>query len=173
MPGFELFGPEEKQEVADVMENGFTFRYNFDAMRNDRWKTRDMEQLLCDKMNVKHAHLLSSGTAALQTALAAAGIGAGDEVIVPPFTFVASVEAVFMAGAIPVFAEIDETLCLSPEGIEAAITPRTKAVNLVHMCVPWPRWTKSKPSVKNTIWYCWKMPVRLSAAATKVRHWAP
>ncbi|EDP99101.1 8-amino-3,8-dideoxy-alpha-D-manno-octulosonate transaminase KdnA [Shewanella benthica] len=134
MPGFELFGPEEKQEVADVMENGFTFRYNFDHMRNDRWKTREMEQLLCEKMNVKHAHLLSSGTAALQTALAAAGIGAGDEVIVPPFTFVASVEAVFMAGAIPIFAEIDETLCLSPEGIEAAITPRTKAVNLVHMC---------------------------------------
>jgi 8-amino-3,8-dideoxy-alpha-D-manno-octulosonate transaminase len=134
MPGFELFGPEEKQEVADVLENGFTFRYNFDHMRNDRWKTREMEQLLCQKMNVKHAHLLSSGTAALQTALAAAGIGAGDEVIVPPFTFVASVEAVFMAGAVPIFAEIDETLCLSPEGIEAAITPRTKAVNLVHMC---------------------------------------
>lgn len=134
MPGFELFGPEEKQEVADVMEHGFTFRYNFDPIRNDRWKARDMEQLLCEKMNVKHAHLLSSGTAALQTAMAAAGIGAGDEVIVPPFTFVASVEAVFMAGAIPVFAEIDETLCLSPEGIEAAITPRTKAVNLVHMC---------------------------------------
>jgi len=62
MPGFELFGPEEKQEVADVMEHGFTFRYNFDHMRNDRWKTRDMEQLLCEKMNVKHAHLLSSGT---------------------------------------------------------------------------------------------------------------
>ena len=134
MPGFELFGPEEKQEVADVMENGFTFRYNFDHMRNDRWKTRDMEQLLCEKMNVKHAHLLSSGTAALQTAMMAAGIGAGDEVIVPPFTFVASVEAVFMAGAVPIFAEIDETLCLSPEGIEAAITPRTKAINLVHMC---------------------------------------
>ncbi|TCN82296.1 8-amino-3,8-dideoxy-alpha-D-manno-octulosonate transaminase KdnA [Shewanella fodinae] len=134
MPGFELFGPEEKQEVADVMEHGFTFRYNFDQMRNGRWKTREMEQLLCEKMGVKHAHLLSSGTAALQTALAAAGIGAGDEVIVPPFTFVASVEALVLAGAVPVFAEIDETLCLSPEGIEAAITPRTKAVNLVHMC---------------------------------------
>ncbi len=134
MPGFELFGPEEKQEVADVMENGFTFRYNFDQVRNDRWKTREMEALLAQKMNAKHVHLVSSGTAALQTAFAAAGIGAGDEVIVPPFTFVASVEAVFMAGAIPVFAEIDETLCLSPEGIEAAITPRTKAVNLVHMC---------------------------------------
>ena len=134
MPGFEIFGEEEKKEVADVMENGFIFRYNFDPIRNNRWKAKEMEALLCEKMSVKHAHLLSSGTAALQTSLAAAGIGAGDEVIVPPFTFVASVEAVIMAGAIPVFAEIDETLCLSPEGIEAAITPRTKAVNVVHMC---------------------------------------
>lgn len=134
MPGFEIFGDEEKKEVADVMENGFIFRYNFDPVRNGRWKAKEMEELLCEKMGVKHAHLLSSGTAALQTALAAAGIGAGDEVIVPPFTFVASVEAVIMAGAVPVFAEIDETLCLSPEGIEAAITPKTKAVNLVHMC---------------------------------------
>ncbi|WP_196138149.1 DegT/DnrJ/EryC1/StrS aminotransferase family protein [Aliikangiella sp. G2MR2-5] len=134
MPGFEIFGPEEKQEIADVMENGFIFRYNFDPVRNGRWKAKEMEAMLCEKMGVKYAHLLSSGTAALQTALAAAGIGAGDEVIVPPFTFVASVEAIIMAGAVPVFAEIDETLCLSPEGIEAAITPKTKAVNLVHMC---------------------------------------
>jgi 8-amino-3,8-dideoxy-alpha-D-manno-octulosonate transaminase len=66
--------------------------------------------------------------------LAAAGIGAGDEVIVPPFTYIASVEAVIFAGALPVFAEIDETLCLSAEGIKKAITPKTKAVLLVHMC---------------------------------------
>ncbi|GAB6035128.1 DegT/DnrJ/EryC1/StrS family aminotransferase [Galenea microaerophila] len=134
MPGFELFDGAEKQQVDEVMEKGFTFRYNFDAMRNGVWKAKEMEQMLCDKLNVKHAHLVSSGTTALMTALAAAGIGAGDEVIVPPFTFVATVEAIVLAGAIPVFAEIDETLCLSPEGIEAAITPRTKAVNLVHMC---------------------------------------
>ena len=134
MPGFELFGAEERQEVADVMANGFTFRYNFDGMRNGRWKAAEMESMLQDKFQVRHAHLVSSGTAALQTALAASGVGAGDEVIVPPFTFVASVEAIVMAGAIPVFAEIDDTLCLSPEGIEAAITPRTRAVNLVHMC---------------------------------------
>ena len=134
MPGFELFDGAEKQQVDEVMEKGFTFRYNFDAMRNGVWKAKEMEQMLCDKLNVKHAHLVSSGTTALMTALAAAGIGAGDEVIVPPFTFVASVEAIVLAGAIPVFAEIDETLCLSPEGIEAVITPRTKAVNLVHMC---------------------------------------
>jgi 8-amino-3,8-dideoxy-alpha-D-manno-octulosonate transaminase len=67
-------------------------------------------------------------------ALASAGVGAGDEVIVPPFTFIASVEAVLFAGALPVFAEIDETLCLSAKGIKAAITPKTKAVLLVHMC---------------------------------------
>lgn len=134
MPGFEIFDESEKQQINEVMEKGFTFRYNFDGMRNDVWKARELEGLICETLNVKHAHLVSSGTAALSTALAAAGIGAGDEVIVPPFTFVASVEAIVLAGAIPVFAEIDETLTLSPEGIEAVISPRTKAVNFVHMC---------------------------------------
>jgi 8-amino-3,8-dideoxy-alpha-D-manno-octulosonate transaminase len=66
--------------------------------------------------------------------MAAAGIGAGDEVIVPPFTFIATIEAVLFLGAKPVFAEIDETLCLSAEGIEKALTKKTKAVCLVHMC---------------------------------------
>lgn len=134
MPGFELFDNAEKQQIDEVMEKGFTFRYNFDGMRNDVWKARELEGLICDTLKVKHAHLVSSGTNALSTALASAGIGAGDEVIVPPFTFVASVEAIVLAGAIPVFAEIDETLTLSPEGIEAVITPKTKAVNFVHMC---------------------------------------
>lgn len=134
MPGFELFDDAEKQQVNEVMEKGFTFRYNFDGMRNDVWKARELESMICETLDIKHAHLVSSGTTALSTALAAAGIGAGDEVIVPPFTFVASVEAIVLAGAIPVFAEIDETLTLSAEGIEAAITPRTKAVNFVHMC---------------------------------------
>lgn len=134
MPGFEIFDDAEKQQVAEVMEKGFTFRYNFDAMRNGVWKARELEEKIQQSLGVKHAHLVSSGTTALSTALAAAGIGAGDEVIVPPFTFVATLEAIVLAGAVPIFAEIDETLCLSPEGIEAAITPRTKAVNFVHMC---------------------------------------
>jgi 8-amino-3,8-dideoxy-alpha-D-manno-octulosonate transaminase len=85
-------------------------------------------------MGVAHCHLCSSGTAALSIALCACGIGAGDEVIIPPFTFVASFEAILTAGAIPVFAEIDETLCLDPQGIASRITPRTKAVMVVHMC---------------------------------------
>ncbi|WP_319380680.1 DegT/DnrJ/EryC1/StrS family aminotransferase [Thiomicrorhabdus sp.] len=134
MPGFEIFDESEKQQIAEVMESGFTFRYNFDGMRNDVWKARELESMICETLQVKHAHLVSSGTTALSTALASAGIGAGDEVIVPPFTFVASVEAIVLAGAVPVFAEIDETLTLSPEGIKAAITPKTKAVNFVHMC---------------------------------------
>jgi len=134
MPGFEIFDDAEKNQVNEVMNQGFTFRYNFDGIRNDVWKARELEALICDSLKVKHTHLVSSGTAALSTALMAAGIGAGDEVIVPPFTFVASVEAIVLAGAIPIFADIDETLTLSSEGIEAVITPRTKAVNFVHMC---------------------------------------
>lgn len=134
MPGFEIFDDAEKQQVAEVMEKGFTFRYNFDGMRNGVWKARELEGMIEKTLGVNHAHLVSSGTTALTTALMAAGIGAGDEVIVPPFTFVASFEAIMLAGAVPVVAEIDETLCLSVEGIEAVITERTKAVNFVHMC---------------------------------------
>ncbi len=134
MPGFEIFGDEERKEVNDVLESGVLFRYGFDAKRNGNWKAKELEEELCKLTGASHAHLCSSGTSALNIALAACGVGAGDEVITTPFTFVATFEAILFAGAIPVFAEIDETLCLSPEGIEAAITPRTKAVMCVHMC---------------------------------------
>ena len=134
MPGTELFGAEEKKEIMDVLETGILFRYNHDQQRNGHWKARSFENDLARYHGVRYAHLTSSGTTADNLALACCGIGAGDEVIVPPFTFIAPVEAVMQAGAIPVFAEIDETLCLYPGSIEAVITPRTKAVLLVHMC---------------------------------------
>jgi 8-amino-3,8-dideoxy-alpha-D-manno-octulosonate transaminase len=134
MPGTELFGAEERKEVNDVLETGILFRYNHDQQRKGIWKTREFEEEVKKITGAKYAHAVSSGSAAIATALAAAGIGAGDEVIVPPFTFIASVEAVLFIGAIPVFAEIDETLCLSAEGIEKALTKKTKAVCLVHMC---------------------------------------
>jgi 8-amino-3,8-dideoxy-alpha-D-manno-octulosonate transaminase len=134
MPGTELFGAEEKKEVMDVLETGILFRYNHDQQRKGIWKARTFESELANYHGVKYAHLTSSGTTADNLALASVGIGVGDEVIIPPFTFIAPVEAVLQAGAIPVFAEIDETLCLYPASIEAAITPRTKAVLLVHMC---------------------------------------
>ena len=134
MPGFEVFGDEERKEVQDVLETGVLFRYGFDQARNDHWKARSFEVELAERLSVNHCCLCSSGTAALSIALAACGVGAGDEVIVPPFTFIATIESVIAAGAVPVFAEIDETLCLDPEAVKAAITPRTRAVLPVHMC---------------------------------------
>jgi len=134
LPGFEVFGAEERREVADVLETGVLFRYGFEGARAGHWKARTFEQELADRLGVKRAHLCSSGTAALDIALAACGIGAGDEVIVPPFTFIATIESVLGAGAIPVFADVDLTLGLDPESVKERITGRTRAVVPVHMC---------------------------------------
>ena len=134
MPGFEIFGEQERKQVQDVLDTGVLFRYGFDAARKGHWKARAFEQAFADRLKISHCHLCSSGSAALSIALAACGVGAGDEVIVPPFTFVATFEAILLAGAIPVFSEIDETLCLDPDAVEARLSPRTKAVLPVHMC---------------------------------------
>lgn len=134
MPGMEYFGAEEKKEVLDVLETGCLFRYNHEHIRNGMWKAKDLEAEVTKFTGAKYAHAVSSGSTAVACTMAAAGLGYGDEVIVPPFTYIASIEGVIQAGALPVFAEIDETLCLSAEGIRKALTPNTKAVMLVHMC---------------------------------------
>lgn len=134
MPGYELFGAQERKEVNDVLETGILMRYGFDGARNGIFKAKELEQEICSTFGAGHAQLLSSGTAALTTAMAALGIGAGDEVIMPTFTFVASFEAVLSVGAIPVPVDIDETLTLDPKAVAQAITPRTKAIMPVHMC---------------------------------------
>jgi 8-amino-3,8-dideoxy-alpha-D-manno-octulosonate transaminase len=134
MPGTELFGAEERKEIEDVLSTGILFRFNHDAQRNNIWKAKDFEAEAKKITGAKYALAVSNGSAAILAALAASGIGAGDEVICPPFTYIATIEAVLMLGALPVFAEIDETLCLSAEGIKKVITPKTKAVCLVHMC---------------------------------------
>jgi 8-amino-3,8-dideoxy-alpha-D-manno-octulosonate transaminase len=134
MPGFEWFGDEERKEVLDVLDTGVLFRYGFDQARKNNWKAKAFEAELAERTGVRYCHLCASGTAALSIALASSGIGAGDEVVVPPFTFIATIEAILNAGAVPVFAEIDETLCLDPEGLAAVVTPRTKAILPVHMC---------------------------------------
>ena len=134
MPGFEIFSDEERKEVQDVLDTGVLFRYGFDAARKGHWKAKTLENEIVEKLGAGFAHLCSSGTASLNIALAACGVGAGDEVIVPPFTFVATFEAVFAMGATPVFADIDETLCLDPKAVASAVTEKTKAVVPVHMC---------------------------------------
>lgn len=134
MPGFELFGDAERKEVQDVLNSGVLMRYGFDGLRQGHWKAKDLETAIEKRFAVQHAQLLSSGTAAVSMALAASGVGAGDEVIMPCFTFVASFEAILMLGATPVVVDIDDTLTLDIEAVELAITPKTKAIMPVHMC---------------------------------------
>ena len=134
MPGFELFGDAERKEVHDVLDSGVLMRYGFDGMRQGHWKAKELEHAIQSRFEVNHAQLLSSGTAAVSLALASAGIGAGDEVIMPCFTFVASFEAIIMLGATPIIVEIDDTLTLDIDAVKAAVTPKTKAIMPVHMC---------------------------------------
>lgn len=134
MPGFEFFGDEERKEVNDVLETGILMRYGFDGPRKGIWKAKELEAAINQTFGSKYAQLVSSGTAALTTALAALGIGAGDEVIMPAFTFVASFEAVLSVGAVPVLVDVDDTLTLNPQAVSNAITPKTKCVMPVHMC---------------------------------------
>ena len=134
MPGYEFFGKEEIKEVNDVLETGIMMRYGFDGPRKGIWKAKELEQAICKTFGCKHAQLVSSGTAALTTAMSALGIGYGDEVILPSFTFVASFEAVLSVGAIPVFVDVDDTLTLDPQAVRNAITSKTKCIMPVHMC---------------------------------------
>lgn len=134
MPGFEFFGDEERKEVNDVLETGILMRYGFDGPRKGIWKSKELEAAICKTFGTGYAQLTSSGTAALTTAMASLGIGAGDEVIMPSFTFVASFEAVLSMGAVPVLVDIDETLTLNPTAVKAAITSKTKCIMPVHMC---------------------------------------
>jgi 8-amino-3,8-dideoxy-alpha-D-manno-octulosonate transaminase len=129
-----LIGREEFAEVAELFEkSGVLFRHGFDALRNGVYKVRDFEQAFAAKMGVADALAVTSGSAALRVALAAAGVGPGDEVVTQSFTFVATVEAIIEAGAIPICTEIDASLNMDPADLERRLSPRTKAIIPVHM----------------------------------------
>jgi len=134
MPGFELWSDKERKEVNDVLDTGILMRYGFDGLRKGQWKSKELEAAICETFGCRYAQLVSSGTSALTTALSALGIGYGDEVITPCFTFVASFEAIISVGAIPVLVDVDDTLTLNPDAVRKAISPRTKAIMPVHMC---------------------------------------
>jgi len=134
MPGYELWSDKERKEINDVLETGILMRYGFEGPRNGTWKSKELEEAICKTFGSKYAQLTSSGTAALTTAMSAIGIGYGDEVIIPSFTFVASFEAILSVGAVPVLVDVDDTLTLAPGAVKKAITSKTKAVMPVHMC---------------------------------------
>ena len=115
MPGYEAFDQSEKKEVMDVMETGILMRYGFENQRGGVNKTLEMEKALCEKLGTRHAQLTPSGTTAVSTALAVCGIGAGDEVIMPTFTFVASFESILALGAIPILVD-DDLLAKKADG---------------------------------------------------------
>jgi 8-amino-3,8-dideoxy-alpha-D-manno-octulosonate transaminase len=134
LPGFELVGKEERDEINQLFDDGgILFAHGFDALRNGRYRVREFEKAFADKIGVKYAQAVSSGTAAIKVALFAAGIRPGDEVITQSFTFIATVEAILDLGAKPVIVNINETLNMDPVEFEKAITPKTKAVIPVHM----------------------------------------
>jgi perosamine synthetase len=115
-------GDEEIDAVVKVMRTGI-----LTTGLGAGPKVAEFEKLYSDFAGVKHAIAVNTGTAALHAAVLAAGVGAGDEVILPSFTFVATAEAVVLAGAQPVFADIDpQTYTLSPEAFESAITERLR-----------------------------------------------
>ncbi len=134
MPGYEVIGDEERAEVDSVFATGgVLFRHGFDAIRGGSYKVRDFEAAFARRMGAPHALAVTSGTAALRVALAALDLQPGDEVITQSFTFVATVEAIIEARAVPVCCEIDATLNMDPDDLESRITHRTRAVIAVHM----------------------------------------
>jgi 8-amino-3,8-dideoxy-alpha-D-manno-octulosonate transaminase len=133
MPGFEVFGAEEKNEIMQVLDTGVLFRYEFPEQRQNVYKVRTFEEQFARFCGARFGQAVTSGTAALKVALAALGVGPGDEVITQCFTFVATWEAIFDVGAVPVFTEIDETLNMDPPDLEKKITKKTKVILPVHM----------------------------------------
>ncbi len=131
-PGLDVVGADELAEVTEVITSRHLGRYgpndaSFPA------KVRTLEEKVAEMAGVRYALALNSGTSGLLVAFAALGIGPGDEVIVPGFTFVASISAIVYSGATPILAEIDASFCLDPADVEARITPRTKCILVVHM----------------------------------------
>lgn len=121
-------GMEEKEAVARVIDSGNLFKVN-----NGLRETEHCEAEMRGKFGCDFAMLMTSGSGALTSALIGMGIGPGDEVIVPAYTYIATAMSVVAVGAMPVIAEVNETLTLDPEDTERKITDRTRAILPVHI----------------------------------------
>lgn len=132
MPGSELIDEEEIESIKDVIANGKLFRYGYGKNNKNSFASR-FEQEIGKTLDVPYVHAVSSGTAAVRVALECFNLQPGDEVITTCFTFVATVEAIIEAGAVPVIVDIDKTYNIAPSAIEQAITEKTRAIVVVHM----------------------------------------
>ena len=132
-PGALLFGENEIKEVMEVLNSGYLYRYGDADDSSFKKKVLKFEDNLRAYFDVPHAIAMNSGSSTLLSALAALGIGPGDEVIVPGYTFIASISSIINARAVPVLAEVDLSLTIDPADIERKITSRTKAIIPVHM----------------------------------------
>ncbi len=120
-----VIGDEEKAAVSAVLDSG---------MIASGPKTREFEEAFADYVGARYAVATTSGTTALHTGLLSLGVGSGDEVIVPSFSFIATANAVLFCGATPVFCDVDpDTFTIDVSQIEDLVTDRTKAVMPVHL----------------------------------------
>ncbi len=122
-------GQEEKDAVARVIDSKQLFKVNDGPLK----ETENCEREIRELFGVERAVIMSSGTGSLTSALIGMGVGPGDEVIIPAYTYIATAFAVVTTGAMPIIAEVDETLMIDPYDIEKKITERTKAIIPVHM----------------------------------------
>lgn len=135
-PAYNTIGKEEKEAVMNVLDTGnlsqFLGAYHSDFLGGPN--VREFENSWAKTLNVKHAVSVNSNTSGLFTSMGAIGIKPGDEVIVSPYSMSASAITPLLYGGIPVFADVDPvTYCMSPESIEANITPNTRAILIVHI----------------------------------------
>lgn len=131
LPGGNSIGKEEEDAVIDVVRRKRLFR--FYGATDGPSRVAEFERAFCQYMDVPYAISVNTGTSSLMCGLAGIGLEPGDEVIVPAYTWISSPAAVAIMGGIPIIAEVDETLTLDPADVAGKITPRTKAIMVVHM----------------------------------------
>ena len=129
--GPESYDDKELAQLREVLEKRQPFRW-YGPGKQPPMKVLAFEKELAARMQTKYALAVTSGTAALTTALAALGIGPGDEVILPAWSWYACFNSIVMNGALPVFAESDTSFNIDPADLESKITPQTKAIMVVH-----------------------------------------
>ena len=150
MAGAEIIGKEELDEILELFNRDQVTLYRYGK---NNYKTRELEKDFARYMGVQYAHAVSSGTAAIHCALAAAGVSAGDEVITTAWTFVAPIEAINALGASPVLVNLDSSFHLDPIELESKITNKTKAIVSV------PMW--ASPDMEALIRICKKHSIML------------